>query len=449
MTAAFDGLAARHGIHIDSALVASRLGPPLDVELAYWAPAEQIPELIDSFRSSYPELAVTPSPAFPGAIAALDAVRALGGRILIITGKFEPNAALHLAHLELPHDRLAGTRWGNGKSEILLEESAQVYVGDHAGDMLSAKAVGAVAVGIPTGGMTEAELRNAGADVVLESLAQFPDWLAQFELRRRTAALLAGLSTYAEVLVAFSGGADSALVLAAAVRALGAERVVAATAVSTSLPAAELAAAQEFAATLGVRHLLAQTNEMQREGYRQNAGDRCYFCKSELLDVMAPLAAELGISTIATGTNADDALAAFRPGIKAAAERGAVTPLLSAGLSKDQVRAISKQWGLRTWDKPAAACLSSRIAYGVQITDFALTRVERAEVALRAALTAADIPVVNLRVRDLGSDRARIEIDKAVVPKVTDQIVASVIGFASVEVDPAGFRSGSMNEALI
>ena len=123
---------------------------------------------------------------------------------------------------------------------------------------------------------------------------------------------------------------------------------------------------------------------MEREGYRANAGDRCAFCKAELLDVLGPLAAEHGYAAVATGTNADDARAGFRPGIAAASERGAVTPLLDAGLTKDQVRAASRDWGLPTWDKPAAACLSSRVAYGIEITPARLARVERAEAALRA-----------------------------------------------------------------
>jgi len=252
------------------------------------------------------------------------------------------------------------------------------------------------------------------------------------------------------VLVAFSGGADSAFVLAAAARTLGPDNVVAATAISASLPAAELSAAREFAAGFGVRHLTPRTDEMARDGYRANAGDRCYFCKAELLDVLSPLATELGLPAVATGTNADDAVAGFRPGIRAAAERHAVTPLLDAGLSKAEVRAASRAWGLVTWDKPAAACLSSRIAYGVEVTPSRLARVERAEVALRTALAAAGISTRDLRVRDLG-DRARIEVDAALVEQVAARpdLLAVVDGFATVEVDPRGFRSGSMNEMLV
>jgi uncharacterized protein len=258
-----------------------------------------------------------------------------------------------------------------------------------------------------------------------------------------------GLRELGSVLVAFSGGADSAFLLAAAVRALGTDRVVAATAESSSLPRAELAAAASFAGDLGVRHVTPATDEMSRPGYVANAGNRCYFCKAELLDVLHPLAESLGLARVATGTNADDARAGFRPGIRAAAERGAVTPLLDAGFTKDEVRRASRQWGLVTADKPAAACLSSRIAYGIEVTPQRLSRVERAEVALRAALADADIAVQNLRVRDLG-DVARIEVDAHLVDAVSGrpELLRAVEGFDTVQVDARGFRSGSMNELL-
>jgi uncharacterized protein len=250
-------------------------------------------------------------------------------------------------------------------------------------------------------------------------------------------------------LVAFSGGVDSAFLLAAAVRALGAGQVAAATAESASLPRRELEEAAAFAQGLGVRHLTPATDEMARPGYVANAGDRCYFCKAELLDVLFPLAASLGLSHVATGTNADDARAGFRPGIRAAAERGAVTPLLDAGLSKDEVRRASREWGLVTADKPAAACLSSRIAYGIAVTPQRLARVERAELALRSALATAGIHVRDLRVRDMG-ETARVEIDSERVDALMARpdLLDVVDGFDQVTVDPRGFRSGSMNELL-
>ena len=265
----------------------------------------------------------------------------------------------------------------------------------------------------------------------------------------RLAMLDEALHRAGSVLVAFSGGCDSAFLLAAAVRALGVEHVSAATAVSSSLPGTELDQAREFAATLGVRHLTPATNEMSRPGYRANDTERCFHCKAELLDVLKPLAASLGLAHVATGTNADDAVDPFRPGIRAAAERGAITPLRYAGLTKAEIRLTSRSWNLPTWDKPAAACLSSRVAYGLTITPLRLARVERAERALRQRLTGAGLAVCNLRVRDLG-EVARVEIDAALVPALLARphLIDEVRGFARVEVDPIGFRSGSMNELV-
>ena len=451
IAAALDALSAETGVHIDSAAAVSRLGPPLDHELALWFPPEQIPAAADRFRALYPDLAVEPVPALPGAGEAIDTVHRAGGRVVVVTGKYAPNARLHLEHLGLPVDELVGWAWGAGKGEALLAHGASVYVGDHLGDVAGAQAAGAVSVGVPTGPVSADELAAAGAEVVLGSLLDFPAWFESHLLEVRVTALRTALRELDRVVVAFSGGADSAYLLATAVDVLGPDRVVAATAVSSSLPGAELDAAARFAAGLGVRHLTPATDEMSRDGYRANAGDRCYFCKAELLDVLLPLADELGIAAVATGTNADDAVAGFRPGIRAAAERGAVTPLLDAALTKAQVRAASRERGLETWDKPAAACLSSRVAFGLEITPARLARVERAEVALRAALAAAGIDCRDLRVRDLG-DLARVEVDAA----ATGQVAASEpaleavrsAGFTAVEVDPRGFRSGAMNELL-
>jgi len=269
-------------------------------------------------------------------------------------------------------------------------------------------------------------------------------------LEHRLALLDAELAAVPGVLVAFSGGVDSGVVLAAAVRALGADRVVAATAVSPSLPAAERTAAHAFAVSLGVRHEQPRTDELSREGYVANAGDRCAFCKAELVDVLTPLAARLGIADVVTGTNADDLRAGFRPGIRAAAERGAWAPLARAGLTKDDVRAAARLWGLPLADKPAAACLASRIAYGVPVSAAGLARVEAAESALRAALVDAGIEVRDLRVRDLGGDVARVELDAARVAEVAarPELLAAVPGFDRVELDDRGFRSGAMNELL-
>jgi uncharacterized protein len=190
---------------------------------------------------------------------------------------------------------------------------------------------------------------------------------------------------------------------------------------------------------------------MDREGYRANGGDRCYFCKAELLDVLAPIAHRLSLAAVATGTNADDAVAGFRPGIRAAAERGAVTPLRDSGLTKAQVRELSRRWGLPTWDKPAAACLSSRIAYGIEVTPSRLARVERAEQAVRVVLHDAGIEVADLRVRDLGTV-VRLEVDASAVsavaacPAALDAVRDA--GFEDIAIDVRGFRSGSMNDLL-
>jgi uncharacterized protein len=270
-------------------------------------------------------------------------------------------------------------------------------------------------------------------------------------LAQRLVLLEDDLRSRGSLLVAFSGGADSAFLLAAAARTLGPGKVGAATAYSDSLPQAERTPARAFAEDLGVLVLTPRTHEMEREGYRANAGDRCYFCKAELLDVLGPLAREHGFAHVATGTNADDAVAGFRPGIRAAAERGAITPLRDAGLTKQQIREASRAWGLPTWDKPAAACLSSRVAYGIEVSPFRLARIERAEAAVRAALAEGGVAVRNLRVRDL-DDVASIEVDADAVeaadalPSVAAAAVSA--GFARARGDPRGVRSGAMNERL-
>jgi uncharacterized protein len=332
---------------------------------------------------------------------------------------------------------------------VLTREGVSVYVGDHVHDVEGARAAGALSVSVLTGGCGREELEEAGTDVVLASLEEFPAWLAEHLLTSRLEALEHHLKELGSVLVAYSGGADSAFLLAAAVRALGPERVLAATGYSDSLPQAERDPARGFAAALGVELLTPKTHEMEREGYRANSGDRCFFCKAELIEVLTPLATARGIAAVCTGTNADDAVAGFRPGIRAADERGAVAPLRDAGLTKAQVREASRRWGLPTWDKPAAACLSSRVAYGVEVTPHRLARVERAEATVRDLL--APYGLRDLRVRDLG-DRASVEIDRSLLPldrALHDSVVGAVssAGFADV-VDEKGFRSGSMNERL-
>jgi uncharacterized protein len=393
--------------------------------------------------------AVPPTPVLPGVHESLAAVRAQHGRVVLVTGKYAPNARLHVEHLRLDVDEIEGWVWGEAKGAVLREHGAVMYVGDHVHDVEGARAAGILSVSVLTGGCSRAELEAAGTDVILEDLTAFPDWLAGHLLETRLAALDADLRRHESLMVAFSGGADSAFLLAAAVRSLGPDKVAAATAYSPSLPLSERRSALDFAHGLGVAVLTPATDELARPGYVANSGDRCAYCKSELLDVLGPLAHEHGFAAVATGTNADDARAGFRPGIAAAAELGAVTPLLDAGLTKAQVREASRAWELPTWDKPAAACLSSRIAFGVAVTEERLARVERAEAAAREALSAIGLAARNVRVRDLG-DRARLEVDRELVDDLDGTVSAAVesAGFEIVEVDPMGFRSGSMNELL-
>ncbi|MBV9831779.1 MAG: haloacid dehalogenase-like hydrolase, partial [Marmoricola sp.] len=351
--ATLDALGAELGVGFPTDELTSKLGPPLDLMLQPHLPSEQIAGAVDRFRAIYPDTAIVPTPAFPGAAEALAAVRRHHGQVVLVTGKHTPNARLHVDHLDLDVDVVEGQVWGSGKGEVLRRHGASVYVGDHVHDVEGARAAGATSVSVLTGGCTREELEAAGTDVVLDDLTGFPAWLDDHVLRTRLSRLESHLRTLGRVMVAFSGGADSAFLLAAAVRALGPEHVAAATAYSDSLPLAERDPARELATSLGVEVLTPRTHELEREGYRANAGDRCAFCKSELLDVLVPLARERGYDVVATGTNADDARAGFRPGIAAAAERGAVTPLLDAGLTKEQVRLASRDWGLPTWDKPA------------------------------------------------------------------------------------------------
>ncbi|MEU5714846.1 haloacid dehalogenase-like hydrolase [Streptomyces sp. NPDC020403] len=180
--AAYLALSAETGALIDTDLVVSRLGPPLEDELAHWYPAEAVAEVADRYRALYPDTAIAPTTAMPGAREAVEAVRELGGRTLVVTAKYEPNAKLHLAHLGITADVLVGGLWAEGKAQALLEHGARIYVGDHTGDVRGARAANALSVGVPTGPCDAAELRAAGADVILPNLTEFPAWL-----RARTA----------------------------------------------------------------------------------------------------------------------------------------------------------------------------------------------------------------------------------------------------------------------
>ncbi|WP_433890051.1 HAD family hydrolase [Streptomyces sp. CA-111067] len=175
--AVYDRLAAETGVFIDSDLAVTRLGPPLDEELAHWFPAERVEELSERYRAIYPEYAITPTPAMPGAVEAVDAVRAAGGRPVVVTAKYAPNAQLHLAQVGIDAE-VRGWLWAEAKAEALIEYGASVYVGDHLGDVRGARMAGALSVAVTTGPCDAAELRAAGADVVLTDLTEFPAWLA-------------------------------------------------------------------------------------------------------------------------------------------------------------------------------------------------------------------------------------------------------------------------------
>nr|WSX51221.1 HAD family hydrolase [Streptomyces sp. NBC_00974] len=184
--AAFRALSAETGTFVDADAAVARLGPPLDQELAYWFPEAEIPAVADRYREIYPTHAIVPSPAMPGAREAIEAVQALGGRVIVVTAKHEPNARLHLDHLGMKPDALAGWLWAEAKAGALREYGAQVYVGDHVGDVRGARAAGALSVTVPTGPCPEHELREAGADVVLGDLTELPRWLEEYA-RTRTA----------------------------------------------------------------------------------------------------------------------------------------------------------------------------------------------------------------------------------------------------------------------
>ncbi|WP_247746809.1 HAD family hydrolase [Streptomyces oryzae] len=173
-------LAAETGVSIDADLVVSRLGPPLVQEMAYWFPEEEIPAMAERYRALYPDYAIEPSAALPGAREALEAVRAAGGRTLVVTAKHQPSAKLHLDHLGLVPDVLVGELWAEGKAEALTAHGATAYVGDHVGDVRGARMAGASSVAVATGPCDGAALAEAGADVVLPDLTAFPSWFAEF-----------------------------------------------------------------------------------------------------------------------------------------------------------------------------------------------------------------------------------------------------------------------------
>jgi uncharacterized protein len=264
------------------------------------------------------------------------------------------------------------------------------------------------------------------------------------------AALLDRLGRMDGLVVAFSGGVDSAVVLAAAVRALGADAVLAVIADSPSLARVELAAARRVAGQIGAQLLVLATDEHVDPGYRANAGDRCYFCKRTVLAAVCGVAQRRGFAHVATGTHLDDRRAAHRPGLRAAAELGVCEPLAEVGATKETVRLLATHWYLSVRDKPSTPCLASRIAVGVPVTVERLALVERAELAGRRYLAEHRIAVRDLRVRLLGRAGFRVELDQHALDGVSlparEALLARVaeVGLGG-QGDLARYHSGSLS----
>jgi uncharacterized protein len=257
----------------------------------------------------------------------------------------------------------------------------------------------------------------------------------------RLEAIVAG---YGPTITAFSGGVDSTLVAVVAARVHG-ERALAVTGVSSSLASSEREHAEAIAKQLGLRHRWIDTHELERPGYRANAGDRCYHCKTELFERLTVLAAREGFDAVASGDNLDD-LGGHRPGLQAAAEQGVRKPLVEAGMGKDQIRALARSLGLPNHEKPAAPCLASRVPHGTRVDPQTLSQVERAEAGVRA------LGFAELRVRHHG-ELARIELPASELARAIESrhaLIAAIkrAGYLFVTLDLAGFRSGSLEVLL-
>jgi uncharacterized protein len=262
-------------------------------------------------------------------------------------------------------------------------------------------------------------------------------------------ALLASLARWPALIVAYSGGVDSAYLAWAATRVLG-PRALCVTADSPSYPDRHRSLARQIAADFGLEHQIIRTNEMERPEYRANPANRCYFCKHELYTHLSTLARDRAIPAIADGSNADDR-GDYRPGRQAAREFGVISPLDEAGLTKADIRELSKRAGLPTWDEPASACLSSRIPYFSEVTDAKLRMIEEAESVLRRH----GFRICRVRHHGDADPIARLEIGRdemarALEPDVADAIDRELraIGYRHVAVDLRGYRLGSLNDAL-
>jgi uncharacterized protein len=258
--------------------------------------------------------------------------------------------------------------------------------------------------------------------------------------------LLASLAKVPSLIVALSGGADSAYLAWAAQKALG-DRSLSVTALSPSYSAHDRNIVEDFVRAQNLHHQFVETREMENPAYRANAADRCFYCKDELFTVLDNIAQQGGFTATAYGVNADDTLD-FRPGHRAAKEHRVLAPLLDVGLRKSEIRALSQRAGLATWNRPASACLASRIPYGMEVTPERLSSVERGEAALRA------LGFRQFRVR-LHDKLARIEIAPDEMPRALSPEMAATIakelraaGFAYVSLDLEGYRQGSLNETL-